>query len=177
MNFSSRDLLYAVITIGAIVLVYVTIKDLLKKDKGDKSTPNPASPGTASAAALPLQLQAYERIVLFVERITPQNLITRVYQPGLTVSDMQVGLIQTIKAEFEHNISQQIYVSAEAWEAVKTVKEQVTSIVIQVASKLPADAPGMSLNKGILEIFLQAGESPADIAARLINAEAKKLMS
>lgn len=172
--------MYAVITIGAIVLVYVTIKDLLKKDKGDKgekSNPGPASQSGVANAALPLQLQAYERIVLFVERITPQNLITRVYQQGLTVSDMQIGLIQTIKAEFEHNISQQIYVSAEAWEAVKTVKEQVTSIVIQVASKLPADAPGMTLNKGILEIFLQAGESPADIAARIINAEAKKLMN
>lgn len=171
---SNQQLLYILITIGAIVLVYVTIRDLIKKDKNEPAAPTPAT-GTSNTA-LPLQLQAYERIVMFVERITPQNLISRVYQPGLTAADMQIGLIQTIKAEFEHNISQQIYVSPEAWEAVKTVKEQVTSVIIQVAGKLPQDAPGMALNKNILEIFLQGGESPADIAARIINAEAKKLM-
>ncbi|UYQ94230.1 hypothetical protein MKQ68_03880 [Chitinophaga horti] len=176
MSISNSQLLYAVLIIGAAVIIYSTIKDLIKKEK-EKSLAGSQPPATPSSnAALPLQLQAYERIVLYVERITPQSLITRVSQPGLTVSDMQVGLIQTIKAEFEHNISQQIYVSAEAWEAVKTVKEQLISIIIQVASKLPADASGKELNKGILEVFLQSGESPADIAARIISAEAKKIM-
>jgi hypothetical protein len=174
-SISTQTVLYAVLIIGAIVLVYSTIKDSFKKKDKDRDT-SPVRQGGENSPALTLQLQAYERVVLFVERITPQSLITRVYQPGLTVADMQVGLIQTVKAEFDHNISQQIYVSPAAWEAVKTVKEQVISLVIQVASKLSPDAPGKELTKGILEVFLQTGESPADIAARIISAEAKKLM-
>jgi hypothetical protein len=88
---------------------------------------------------------------------------------------MQVGLIQTIKAEYEHNIAQQIYVSPMAWEAVKTLKEQTITIINQVASQLPPDATAMDLNKQILEIFLQAETSPSELTSQILNAEAKRL--
>ncbi|GAA0545379.1 DUF7935 family protein [Chitinophaga japonensis] len=174
---SSQTLLYIVITIGAIALVYMTIKDLLRKP--GKQEPDTAGSGdgrSAQSAVLPLQLQAYERLVLLVERINPQSLISRVYQPEMTVVDMQISLVQTIKAEFDHNISQQIYVSPAAWETVKTLKEQTITLINQIATQLPPDAPAKELNKQILETFLQSGESPSDVAAQILNAEAKKIM-
>lgn len=176
---SSQELLFILIIAGAVVLVIWTLKDTLKKgekkekEKADESThPKSENPNIV----LPLQLQAYERIILFVERIAPQNLISRVNQPGFSVLDMQIGMVSSIKSEYDHNVSQQIYVTPTAWEAVKTVKEQTISIINQLALKLPPDAPSIDLNKQILELFMLQPESPSDIASEIINAEARKLM-
>ena len=170
-----NKLLYVAIAIGAVAIIYPTIKDLFKKNKPDDAAPED-KPAPVNAAVLPLQLQAYERMALYVDRITPQSLIGRIYQPGLLAVDMQIAMVQNIKAEYEHNVTQQIYVSAMTWEAVKTLKEQTISVINQVAVQLPPDAPAMELNKQILEVFLQAGESPAELTSQIINAEAKRLM-
>lgn len=175
---NTQELLFIFIIAGAVVLVIWTLKDLKKPGKSDsKKSSNPSSNDQQSSVILPLQLQAYERIVLFVERISPQSLISRVNQPGFTVLDMQIGMVSSIKSEYDHNVSQQIYVTAAAWEAVKTVKEQTISIINQVALKLPPDANAIELNKQLLELFMAQKESPAEIAAEIINVEAKKLMS
>lgn len=177
---SSQELLFILIIAGAVVLVIWTLKDTLKKNgKTDGSRTGDAKPENQQQykeVVLPLQLQAYERLVLFVERINPQSLISRVNQPGFSVLDMQIGMVSSIKSEFDHNVSQQIYVTPTAWEAVKTVKEQTISIINQIALKLPPDAPSIELNKQILELFMHQRESPAEIAAEIINAEARKLM-
>ncbi|MCW3464287.1 DUF7935 family protein [Chitinophaga nivalis] len=173
---NSQQLMFIAITIGAVALVYMTIKDLLKKNKPETPAEDEKTAPSHNAVILPLQLQAYERLALYVDRITPQSLISRLYQPGLTSVDMQISMVQSIKAEYEHNVTQQIYVSAMTWEAVKTLKEQTISVINQVAVQLPADAPAMDLNKNILEVFIQAGESPAELTAQIINSEAKRLM-
>ncbi|MBO9151411.1 hypothetical protein ACFOTA_04280 [Chitinophaga sp. GCM10012297] len=179
---SSQELLFIVIIAGAVVLVIWTLKDTLKKgekkEKEEKEKELKAAAGKTEGGGviLPLQLQAYERIVLFVERIAPQNLISRVNQPGFTVLDMQIAMVSSIKSEYDHNVSQQIYVTAQAWEAVKTVKEQTISIINQIGLKLPPDAPSIELNKQILELFMLQPESPSDIAIEIINSEARKLM-
>ena len=79
-------------------------------------------------STIQLRLQAYERLTLFVDRIALPNLISRVNEPGASVREMQVLLTQNTKQEFEHNITQQIYVSADAWTAVKNLKDQNTDV-------------------------------------------------
>jgi hypothetical protein len=182
---SNLNLLYILLAAGVLVILFMTVKEMLLKPKdgagattgaGAAATSTDAAPKAATdRTILPLQLQAYERLVLLVERINLQNLISRIFQPGLTAIDMQVGLIQTIKAEYEHNIAQQIYVSPTAWEAVKTLKEQTITIINQVASQLPPEASAMDLNKQMLELFLQAETSPSELTAQILNAEAKRL--
>ena len=175
MDVNLTNFLYVAIAVGAVAIIYPTVKDLFKKNKPeDKAAEDKQAP--TNAAVLPLQLQAYERMALYVDRITPQSLIGRIYQPGLLAVDMQIAMVQHIKAEYEHNVTQQIYVSAMTWEAVKTLKEQTISVINQVAVQLAPDAPAMELNKQILEVFLQAGESPAELTSQIINAEAKRLM-
>ena len=174
---STQSLLYFVLGIGVLTILYMTLKDMFIKPKDAKAS-TPVAEGnqrSSDKTVLPLQLQAYERLALLVERINLQNLISRVYQPGLSAIEMQVGLVHTIRAEYDHNVTQQIYVSPVAWEAVKTLKEQTITIINQVASQLPQEAPAMELNKQILEVFLQAESSPAEITAQIINAEARKL--
>lgn len=170
---SYQSLLYIVLGIGVLTILYMTLKDMFIKPK--KVPASEESVKSTDRSVLPLQLQAYERLVLLVERINLQNLISRVFQQGLTATDMQIGLIQTVKAEFDHNVAQQIYVSPVAWEAVKTLKEQTITIINQVASQLPPGATAMDLNKQILEIFMQAESSPSELTSQILNAEAKKL--
>lgn len=125
----------------------------------------------------PLQLQAYERLVMLSERIALPNLISRVNQPGLSAKEMQVVLLESIKQEYEYNLTQQIYVSPVAWEAVKNLKEQTMLVVNQVAGALPPETTGHDLNKILLEVMMkqQKGQLHA-IVLEALNYEARKLM-
>lgn len=125
----------------------------------------------------PLQLQAYERLVMLSERIAIPNLVSRANQPGFNARDMQMLLIESIKQEFEYNASQQIYVSPVAWEAVNNLKEQNMLIINQVGSTLPPDANGLELNKRLLEfVMTQKKGALHTIVLEALNYEAKKIM-
>ena len=90
----------------------------------------------AQDVTLRLRLQAYERLVLFIERINPRQIIPRLYDSSMTVKDLQHAIVITIRAEFEHNLSQQIYVSKNVWETVKNVKEQEINMVHNISKAL-----------------------------------------
>jgi hypothetical protein len=125
----------------------------------------------------PLQLQAYERLVMLSERIALPNLISRANQSGLSAKEMQLVLLESIKQEYEYNLTQQIYVSPVAWEAVKNLKEQTMLIINQVGAALPPESTGNDLNKILLEVMMkqQKGQLHA-IVLEALNYEARKLM-
>jgi len=124
-----------------------------------------------------LRLQAYERLVLFIERIHPRQLVPRVYQSGMTVADLQAVLVYNIRAEFEHNLSQQIYVSRQVWDTVRQVKEQELNMINNITQQLNPDAPAKELHKRIVDYVLTIeGELPTDAALAVINEEAKSVL-
>lgn len=124
-----------------------------------------------------LQLQAYERLALLVDRIALPNLIPRVNQQGISARDMQLLLTRSIKEEFEHNITQQIYVTADAWNAVKNLKEQNLLAVNQLAAALPANANGMDLNKHLLEFLMNDKKGTLhEVVSEVLSFEAKRIM-
>jgi hypothetical protein len=124
-----------------------------------------------------LQLQAYERLILLTDRIALPNLIQRANQPGLGAREMQSLLTLSIRQEFEHNITQQIYVSAEAWDAVRNYKEQNLLIVNQVASFLSEEASGPDLNRQLLDLLMQNPKASLQhVVAEVLSYEAKKLL-
>lgn len=98
----------------------------------------------------PVRLQAYERMVLFLERIAPAHLILRQNQPGLSSFQFQTRLIQAIREEFEHNLSQQLYISTIAWEQVVHAKEEMVRIINTSASQLNSDESALKLGELIL---------------------------
>ncbi len=125
-----------------------------------------------------LRLQAYERLVLFIERIQPRNLVPRTYQSGMTVTDLRAALIFNIKTEFEHNLSQQIYVSKEVWDTVRGVQEQEMGMINQIAQQLDPEAPAKELHKRIVDfVMTDDTAAPTDVALQIINEEAKRLLS
>lgn len=129
-------------------------------------------------ASTPLKLQAYERLILLADRIALPNLINRCNQPGLGVREMQNLLVQSIRQEFDHNITQQIYVSPEAWDAIRNLKEQNLLIINQVSSYLPDHATGQDLNKSLLEMVMQNPKASLHhVVSDALSFEAKKVLS
>ncbi len=127
---------------------------------------------------LRLRLQAYERMVLFVERINPRLLIPRLYDSGMSAQELSFAIVYTIRTEFEHNMSQQIYLTKNAWETVRSVKEQEIMMVNNIAATLPPDASAKELNGKIMNYLLTVeGELPTDIALHVLNEEARRMMA
>ena len=125
----------------------------------------------------PLLLQAYERLALFTERIKLENLISRVYLNGMSAKDMQQALQRNIKDEFEHNITQQIYVNPDIWQAVTKMKDQNLYIINQLAAMLPGNANAMDLNKRILDLVMNNPQASMNVLVlEALQFEAKKLL-
>ena len=141
----------------------------LKKDMGERKTNDPDT--------LKIRLQAYERLSLLAERISLQNIISRTPNAGLSSRQMQASLIESIKQEYDYNISQQIYVSPEVWKAVNNLKEQNIYIVNQLAATLPSQASGLDLNKQIVDFLMNNPKASLhEVVLEAINFEAKKIM-
>lgn len=127
---------------------------------------------------LRLRLQAYERLALYMERIHPRVLIPRLYETGMTVRDLQSAIVVTVNSEFEHNLSQQIYVSAQVWKTVQGVKEQELAMVNQIASQLNAEGPARELHQRMIDFILSNENNiPVEVALEVINNEAKLVLT
>jgi hypothetical protein len=172
-------LVFALLLAGVLAYLFIRqrrqLREAEKKAAADADKAAPADIGGVPSRQL--QLQAYERLILLTDRIALPNLIQRANQPGLSSREMQSLLTLSIRQEFEHNITQQIYVSAEAWDAVRNYKEQNLLIVNQVGSYLPEGATGNDLNRQLLDLLVQNPKaSLQNVVAEALSFEAKKLL-
>lgn len=122
----------------------------------------------------PVKLQAYERMTILLERISPEALIMRVSNPALTAKQFQAELLNNIRSEFEHNVAQQIYISNQAWELVKNAKTSVIQLINSTAAKVNPDNQSIILSRMILEELMQQEKSPVSIALDFIKAEIRQ---
>jgi hypothetical protein len=123
---------------------------------------------------LPIRLQAYERIVLYLERIAPNSIVMRIYEPGMSAKLLQAALVKAIRDEFEHNMSQQIYVSEAAWIMTKQAKEETIKLINISAGKVKPDATGIDLSQVIFELAAQLDKLPSEIASSYLKKEIQK---
>ncbi|HEU0111016.1 MAG TPA: hypothetical protein VFQ73_09080 [Flavisolibacter sp.] len=162
MDISIISLVLSIMALLVAAFVFFQLKDNSGKD---------------GYSTRPLQLQAYERLVLLCERIAMPNLISRLSQPGLSAREMQVYLIETIKQEYEYNASQQIYVSQKAWEAVRNLRDQNMLMINTIAKTLTPDATANELNRQLIEGLMHEEKAALHtFVADTLNAEAKKIM-
>ncbi|MDI3526846.1 MAG: hypothetical protein PWR03_1029 [Tenuifilum sp.] len=125
---------------------------------------------------LPMRLQAYERLILFLERISPESILVRVNKKGMLASDFQNSLLGNIRAEWEHNLSQQLYVSKEAWELVKNAKENIISLINISSEKVAPNDSSFELSRKILETFSELDANPTTIAIDFLKKEVKNIL-
>lgn len=121
----------------------------------------------------PIRLQAYERMVLFLERISPSSLVMRCFRPGMDAVQLRSALTADIRREWEHNLSQQVYMSSEAWAKIRTAKEEMLSLVNNSAQVIPTDATPDAL-AGVIFATLAKDRNPIDEAVEYLKAEIKE---
>lgn len=121
------------------------------------------------SAVTPLRLQAYERMAMFLERIDPNQLILRVNNGESNNNGLRMLLLATIRSEYEHNLSQQIYISSEVWNKICMAKEDTIRIINVSSGKLDPEAPGIELVSTIIE--QTAGQSPVANALEALKNE------
>jgi hypothetical protein len=125
---------------------------------------------------LPLRLQAYERTVLFLERINPESMLIRLHVPGMSAREMQGLVISDIRAEYQHNISQQIYVSDSAWKTVRQVKEDTVSMINSAVNALPENASSVDLSREVLSHLVNLEtDNPYDLALNIVKGDMQSL--
>ena len=124
---------------------------------------------------LPVRLQAYERSILLLERISPESMILRISHADYSARQLHQELLTQITQEFEHNIAQQTYISTEAWEKMKSAKNQVINLVNETAKEVKPDAPGPTLAKLILERLSELKNPPSQVAIDYLKGEVKTL--
>lgn len=119
----------------------------------------------------PLRLQAYERCVLLMERMSPESLVMRTHKPGVSASQLKMELISAINSEYNHNLSQQLYVSAQAWQVIRVVKEEMINLINTAYSDLGPNAVGLDLSKAIFEQLIKIEVVPTHKALGFIKKE------
>ena len=146
----------ALIDFGMILLpaslvlnaAFLMVRSLIHKDLDLKKL---EIRGKAIETVLPNRLHAYERMTLFLERMTPQNLLVRLNTGSLPAKDFHQVLLAEVRNEYNHNVSQQIYISAEVWELIKNAKEDLIVSINDAASEMGDQSTSLDLAKKIFE--------------------------
>jgi len=130
----------------------------------------------ASTSVLPLKLQAYERLILFFERIHIPSLVARIKTKKMSSGDLQSALMIAIQQEFEHNVTQQMYVSDKLWEIIRVAKQEVFNQMdhVMVSTGFSEDADTYS--RVLVEHFTKPDLDPGRKAIYAIKQEAKLLL-
>ncbi|WP_247231347.1 hypothetical protein [Telluribacter sp. SYSU D00476] len=157
-------LVAGIVMFGLYLTITTVVRSVFEKQRWDIRSKN-------SELVLPLRLQAYERMCLFLERITPNNLLVRLSGSATNALDFQQVLLSEIREEFNHNLAQQVYMSNDAWEQIKKAMNEVVSLINQAAGEVEADAPANDLARKIFEKVIQQDIQPSTHALRVLKQE------
>ena len=157
-------LIYFVV-IGLLLFEFRNMKELIK-ERLDLNN-----------EGLKLKLQALERLTVFSERAGLKNMIGRIESMQMSAGNLHATLVNMLKSEYEYNLSQQIYVNPEVWNAVTRLKDQNIYILNQLAATLPQEAIAMDLGKRVLEYSLTNNAELNTIVLDALQYEAKKMLA
>lgn len=162
---------YALPSVFLLILAYMMLSNFMENEEKRRSY---FLRKETQKTSIPTRLAAYERLALFLERITPSQLIVRVSSRNLNVRQYQGVLVKAIRNEYEHNVSQQIYISDRAWRYIVTSKSAIVSIINQIAGELDPDAPGIELGKRVINHFMEMDAEPSRKALAYLKNEVAK---
>lgn len=164
------------ITVPALI-VYITVYSLLKHflENQHKMKLVDLKQGQQKEA-LPLRLQAYERLSLFCERVSLPNLLLRTRRDGMTASELRLALLLGIQSEYEHNITQQVYVSDQLWQIIKVARDDAMNTISLVAESVDPKADGKEFAKALIDILTRRGGTGLEKALLAVKKEAGLLL-
>ena len=167
-----KDVLILLIPLaGMLLITYLLLQHFFNKQlkEGEKELIN-----QKAKSYLPLKIQAYERAILFLERIDPNNLIIRIHKPTMNAANLHLEILKQIREEYNHNMSQQIYISPKSWAELIKGKEETIQIANTAFGQLKNDANAIELSTKIFEIIAKLPHNPAAQARKLIIREFQK---
>lgn len=112
----------------------------------------------SSKEMMPIKLQAFERMTLFLERISPNQLIMHIREPEMDAADLHRSLIFAIRQEYEHNISQQLYISDSTWQMIVLTKDQLINDINSVYAALGNGGSGIEFSRAYLNFYIERNE-------------------
>ena len=124
---------------------------------------------------LPNRVEAYQRAVLLMERISPNSLVMRLHNPGLPAKMMQAELLKAIREEYDHNVAQQIFISPKAWEMVRNSKEETIKIINIAGGQMSDISMALDLSAKIFEFTAEVGQLPTEITTEFLKRELQEL--
>lgn len=124
---------------------------------------------------LPLRLQAYERIMLMLERMRPRSIVFRISSSDMSAPMYQGKLLENIRDEFEHNLSQQLYISEKSWQHAAAAKEEAIKLINNAAAELKEGATGNDLGQAVFQKTVEEGTPALDSARTLLKREVHEL--
>ncbi len=166
---------FAKIVIPAILVlyaVYLTITAMISKELKSKAIEYQIE---NNKTVMPIRLQAFERMSLFLERIYPGSLIVRLNQPGMSAKVFQNVLVNEIRSELNHNLSQQIYMSDEAWNMIKNSTEELITLINTAAENQKDDAKSTDLAKDIVTAYVGKKNDPIAETLSYIKSEVREI--
>jgi len=122
----------------------------------------------------PIRLRAYERLILVLERTTPATLIVTVAKPEMTNMDLHTQLLSSIREEFSHNLSQQIYVSNEIWTCIRGAQESLLRLVNSCSSQCNPGNSANELAERIIQVYNASEQTPTELAIDLLKKEVRQ---
>ncbi len=153
-------------TIPAIIVflvAYFMLKKMLDEDFKRKELETRSK---RTKSLTPMKLQAYERLTILLERLRLDNLVMRLADPSLTATEFKHLLTKAINEEFNHNVSQQIYISDQAWQMIKYAKEDALNTINNCYKDMSEFSKSTDLGKAVLSDVL---EKRTDLVATAIT--------
>lgn len=124
----------------------------------------------------PLRMRAYERLALLLERTMPEHMLIDLNLAEMTPLQVQAHLMHTIRQEYDHNLSQQIYVSDQVWQLIENAKQQTVAFLNSIAQQMPAQSNALDYAKTLITAYRSNGDTPNDIALQALRNEARALL-
>lgn len=154
----------------AVSLLEIFVNKYIQQSRKEKTGNSETGQVPALQTVMNLKLLAYERIVLFIERMKPDSLIPRTLLSSQPCKEYQLLLINEIRKEFEYNLSQQLYLSENAWNATVSFKDNIITLINCAATNcIPQDTAG-ELARKILEQYITS-DLKADQILKIIKSD------
>ncbi len=163
-------------TLPALIVLLAAWIVMAKQMKNEDARRNFELRKSTLGVISPIRLRGYERLALLLERITPEHMLLDMNLSEMTCADVQRQLLQTIRLEFDHNVSQQVYVGDEVWQAIVLAKEETIRFVNTCASQFTPTDAALPYAQTMITAYNMNGETPTQRALALLKQEARGLI-
>lgn len=171
MNTITEILKYMLPSMVVMATTWILVRSFFQHERQCKEL---ALKPELQKASLSVRMQAYERLVLLLERLQPAGLILRTNIQGMNAVSLHAALLQAVREEFDHNLSQQLYVSPEAWALVKKSREQTIQLINSAAAQTGPDSSTADLAEKILVRDIESTLPGIDEAINFLKKEARE---